>query len=179
MHGKHASSFNENITKIRDLIEHENLHPGQRLPSERELAETLAISRASVREALRALSFLGIVETRRGGGTFIREQDRHRYIEIIAEFIVTKQTKAEDIVEMLRLLERLSISQIEWNEEMCEELSKCIDHDRLFRTTLISFLRNELFIRIWHELNRFYVGSTQEDLYTREERQQLWDLCKD
>lgn len=47
------------------------LAPGARLPAERELARTLEVSRASVREALAALQLQGLVETRKGAGTFV------------------------------------------------------------------------------------------------------------
>jgi DNA-binding FadR family transcriptional regulator len=47
------------------------LVPGERLPSERELARTLEVSRASVREALASLALQGVVETRHGAGTFV------------------------------------------------------------------------------------------------------------
>ena len=45
---------------------------GDRLPSERELSSRLNVGRSSVREALRALELVGLIETRRGEGTFIR-----------------------------------------------------------------------------------------------------------
>jgi GntR family transcriptional regulator, transcriptional repressor for pyruvate dehydrogenase complex len=48
--------------------------PGARLPSERELSDTLGISRASVREALRALESIGILYSKRGAGHFVAEQ---------------------------------------------------------------------------------------------------------
>lgn len=178
MHGKYASSFHENISKIRSLIVQASLAPGDRLPSERELAETLAISRASVREALRALSFLGIVETRHGGGTFLCEQDRHRYIEILSEFIVTKQTKASDIVDMLRLLERLAFSEVEPTPERIQLLEANLANDREFRQQLMLGLDNELFIRIWSEVNRFYDGTDAGELYTIEERTQLLEMWR-
>ncbi|TCI27843.1 FadR family transcriptional regulator [Exiguobacterium sp. SH3S2] len=178
MHGKYASSFHENISKIRSLIVQASLAPGDRLPSERELAETLSISRASVREALRALSFLGIVETRHGGGTFLCEQDRHRYIEILSEFIVTKQTKASDIVDVLRLLERLAFSEVEPTPERVKLLEVNLANDREFRQQLILGLGNELFIRIWSEVNRFYDGTDAGELYTIEERTQLLEMWR-
>ncbi|WP_214885293.1 MULTISPECIES: GntR family transcriptional regulator [unclassified Exiguobacterium] len=178
MHEKYASSFHENISKIRMLIVQSSLVPGDRLPSERELAETLSISRASVREALRALSFLGIVETRRGGGTFLCEQDRHRYIEILSEFIVTKQTKESDIIEMLRLLERMAFSEVEPTMERLTQLEAVIDNDRLFRQQIIFQLKNELFIRIWSELNRFFDGLDAGDLYTLEERKRFLEMWR-
>src|SRR5690606_7409542 len=49
------------------------LSPGDRLPSERDLADQLQVSRASLREALRALEIAGIVAAKQGGGTYIRE----------------------------------------------------------------------------------------------------------
>ena len=50
------------------------LAPGERLPSERELARALEVSRASVREALAALQLRGVVETRPGAGTFVTSE---------------------------------------------------------------------------------------------------------
>jgi DNA-binding FadR family transcriptional regulator len=47
------------------------LRPGERLPSERDLASTLEVSRASVREAIASLQVEGVVETRKGAGTFV------------------------------------------------------------------------------------------------------------
>ena len=47
------------------------LKPGERLPPERELAEMLQVSRSRVREALRALSLIGLVSIKPGGGTYV------------------------------------------------------------------------------------------------------------
>ena len=47
------------------------LAPGERLPSERDLARTFEVSRASVREAIASLQLQGVVETRKGAGTFV------------------------------------------------------------------------------------------------------------
>jgi DNA-binding FadR family transcriptional regulator len=48
-----------------------SLAPGERLPSERDLARTFEVSRASVREAIASLQVQGVVETRKGAGTFV------------------------------------------------------------------------------------------------------------
>src|SRR5215475_15489296 len=61
------------VGRIVELIRTGNLRPGDRLPPERELVEIFAISRPSLREAMRALSTLGIVESRHGGGTFVTD----------------------------------------------------------------------------------------------------------
>ena len=58
---------------VRRLIETGELHPGDRLPPERELARTLGVSRPTVRSGLKALGAMGVVHSRRGAGTFIAD----------------------------------------------------------------------------------------------------------
>ena len=60
------------ISKIKELIDGGHFKYGEKLPSERILAKLLGISLPSLREALRALSILGIVEMRPGSGTYLR-----------------------------------------------------------------------------------------------------------
>jgi GntR family uxuAB operon transcriptional repressor len=60
--------------KIQELIEADKIQPGERLPSERDLAAKLSVSRTSLREALIALELGGIVEVRGGSGVYVSEQ---------------------------------------------------------------------------------------------------------
>ena len=59
------------IEQVRDLITSGQLRSGDRLPAERELAQALSVSRSAVREAIRAMESLGLVEVRAGEGTFV------------------------------------------------------------------------------------------------------------
>lgn len=59
------------VRAVRRMISEGALRPGDRLPVEKELAHELQVSRGSLREGIRALAALGIVETRQGAGTFI------------------------------------------------------------------------------------------------------------
>jgi GntR family transcriptional repressor for pyruvate dehydrogenase complex len=61
------------VSHIRRLIERRQLTPGSRLPAERELAVHIGVSRPSVRAGLRALAAMGVVQSRHGAGTFIRD----------------------------------------------------------------------------------------------------------
>lgn len=63
--------YEDIVRQIQDLIADEHLQPGDRLPGERELADVLSVSRQSVREALRVLDYIGVVEVRPGEGTFV------------------------------------------------------------------------------------------------------------
>ena len=62
--------------QIRRLIRDGLLKPGDMLPPERELAETFQVSRSSLRDAIRALELMGMVEARQGEGTVVRRTFR-------------------------------------------------------------------------------------------------------
>ena len=75
------------------------LLPGDKIPSERELSERLDVGRSSVREALRALELLGLIETRRGEGTFIKDFQEHRLVELLGTFFLQNEKVNEDLAE--------------------------------------------------------------------------------
>lgn len=70
---EHASTRDRVVEHVRRLIEKGGLSPGDRLPSERDLALELGVSRPSVRSGIEALESMGVVVSRRGAGTFIAD----------------------------------------------------------------------------------------------------------
>ncbi|WP_312384320.1 FadR/GntR family transcriptional regulator [Atlantibacter subterraneus] len=70
---KRTDVFQTIIQHLSDLLDSQQIQPGERLPSERELAEMLNVSRTSVRQALKVLESTGRIETRVGSGTFLCE----------------------------------------------------------------------------------------------------------
>ncbi|MDQ7864958.1 GntR family transcriptional regulator [Peribacillus frigoritolerans] len=72
------------------MIEADSLLPGDKIPSERELSDRFNVGRSSVREALRALELLGLIETRRGEGTFIRDFQEHKLVELLGTFFFAR-----------------------------------------------------------------------------------------
>lgn len=62
----------EIVEQIKTLITDGELKPGEKIPSERELASLLGVSRPSVREAIMVLETMGLLESRQGGGTYVR-----------------------------------------------------------------------------------------------------------
>jgi len=68
-----GNAFEETVERLLSIVKLGLVHPGERLPSERELAGRLEVSRMTLREAIRSLADAGYVESRRGrhGGTFV------------------------------------------------------------------------------------------------------------
>lgn len=62
----------EIVEQIKSLVTGGQLKPGDRIPSEREMASLLGVSRPSVREAIMILETMGLLESRQGGGTYVR-----------------------------------------------------------------------------------------------------------
>jgi len=70
-----ASSVDQIVGQITEILRSNGFGVGEQLPSERQLAERFGVSRPTVREALRTLSAVGVLEVRRGVGTFVRTID--------------------------------------------------------------------------------------------------------
>ncbi|WP_435738511.1 FadR/GntR family transcriptional regulator [Cellulosimicrobium sp. PMB13] len=74
------SRTDEVVDGIKRMILDGTLGPGDRLPVEKDLAESLGVSRGSLREGVRALSILGVVDTRQGDGTYVTSLDPQRLL---------------------------------------------------------------------------------------------------
>lgn len=68
------------VDDFLERLARRELQPGERLPTERDLAATFDVGRNSIREAIRELEFLGVVESRHGDGTYVTEVDTNRLI---------------------------------------------------------------------------------------------------
>jgi GntR family transcriptional repressor for pyruvate dehydrogenase complex len=94
------------LGQIITLLSEGKLQPGDKLPTERELAALLGIGRPSVREALSALGLLGIIEQRQGRGTFLVDRiDRLPVEPYLYQLMLTKERIFDDLLEVRELLE--------------------------------------------------------------------------
>ena len=96
--------YQDIVSQIEALLDRGELHPGDQLPPERALAEQFQVSRASVREALRSLELLGVVETRAGGGTFVRRTVPEDLARPLSNLIARGHTLT-DVIEVRGLIE--------------------------------------------------------------------------
>jgi GntR family transcriptional repressor for pyruvate dehydrogenase complex len=95
--------------QLRSLIEAGSLRAGEQLPSERELAEQLGVSRSTVREAVQFLGAMGLVEIRHGSGTFVRpEGDRAQLPSEWLRWTQRHQGQVHELLEVRRGLEAVA-----------------------------------------------------------------------
>lgn len=87
------------IGRLRDLLELGQYAPGEKLPSERVLREDLGVGRSTVREALRALEALGLIELQQGRGAFVRGDGSDGASPPFADWPRSYACKIEDILD--------------------------------------------------------------------------------
>ncbi|HEY8869827.1 MAG TPA: FadR/GntR family transcriptional regulator [Candidatus Limnocylindrales bacterium] len=91
--------------KILDYLLAGNVSPGERLPPERRLAEILGVGRGIVREALKSLTLLGVIEVRPGDGTYLKRTDSGLLPEAIEWGLLLGTPRILDLIEARRHLE--------------------------------------------------------------------------
>src|SRR5918993_2103991 len=96
----------EAIEKIKGMIVSGALRPGDRLPKESELASELGLSRNSLREAVRALSLIRILDVRQGDGTYVTSLEPHLLLDALS-FVVDfhRDDTVLQFLEVRRILE--------------------------------------------------------------------------
>lgn len=110
------------LEEINKIIEDQNIGIGEKIPSERYLKERLNVSRQSVREALRALEFLGIIYVKRGEGTYLADIDSHQLFELIAKYLVRSDKQRRELIEFQKMME-------DYVEEKTDEKSTVMSYD--------------------------------------------------
>ncbi|MCU5066397.1 FadR/GntR family transcriptional regulator [Bacillus pacificus] len=168
MTSSNTKVYLEIVKKIRSIMEEDGLIAGDRLPSERELSSRLNVGRSSVREALRALELVGLIETRRGEGTFIRNFYDNGLVQLIAPFLLQDEKTIRDLLQTKRLLEKDMIRIVcnlpkETFSKVLSKLHQVLEgnensvpmlHQTFFKT-LIEQVDNYLLYRIWMIVNDY------------------------
>ena len=96
------------IEQIKELLVKGELKRGDRLPPERQLADMLGVSRPSLREALRALEYAGMLETRVGEGIFVADGDSIMMNNLLMLHLI-KQYALEEMIEVRKVLETSNV----------------------------------------------------------------------
>jgi len=169
---KRVRLYENAVEQIQSLILSKKYEPGDRLPSERGLAEQFHISRHSLREALRILDVMGLIEIRVGDGIYVKEVDFLPYIESLNLSISSRlQVERDTFVKLWGARKILEMGMVDLAAKQVtepflkslwwsiEEMKKNLDHQDGFISAGIRFHRliaeiaqNEILILIWDML---------------------------
>lgn len=149
------------------LLEHllsRSVKPGQRLPSERQLTQALATSRSTVREAIKSLSLLGLLEVRQGSGTYVSKYssdflprviewgllleepnvvdliEAREYVEVVVAGLAAERRDERDLEDLRKLVDTMGAS--------LDDIDRYIDADAAFHLRLAETADNEVFKNI-------------------------------
>ncbi len=158
------------VEYVKEEILEGRLHPGDRLPSERELAEKLGTSRNSVREGLRVLDNIGIVSSQHGSGNYIAVNFNETMTEMLAFMYILKGIKEDQLTDFRRSIERealtLAVAKVtdQQKKELREHLEKLetvrtesarVRHDKAIHQILVTASGNDFLITNFMALNNF------------------------
>jgi GntR family transcriptional regulator, transcriptional repressor for pyruvate dehydrogenase complex len=167
----------EAVRQVKSLIDRGELQPGDKLPSERELVKRLSVSRASVREALRVLEALGLVEVQPGLGTFVSNHDMEELTGKWRTWLIEHKNEVVELLEVRQVIEpgiaALAVERITENEleELCQtlvvmeqgkmksDIEMVVQADIAFHDLLGKATRNNTLISLSEGVNRALLES--------------------
>jgi DNA-binding FadR family transcriptional regulator len=175
--------------RIIALIHERGLAPGEAMPTELQLMEVLGASRNSVREAIRALQALGIVEIRHGHGTFVGEASLTGLGTSLA-FRVRSAAGIRAIRELVEVRELLEVGliggvaeapvdalKLEALGELVSRMASDLGADRAFHALLYEDCGNELVLQLirmfwdtYHEVEQVLGEAAEEDVVANHRR---------
>lgn len=157
------------VSRIRDSITRGELKAGDQLPPERDLATQLGVSRMAVREGIKLLSALGLVEVRQGDGTFVR---RPTAGSILDPLVASHLLEAEQLMELIEVRTVLEVEMAglaarrataEDREAMTASLSRLeellaagldyLQADLDFHAAICDAARNGVLTRVYANIN--------------------------
>ncbi len=190
MERKKAKLSEQTSDRLYEMIVDEHRYmPGSKLPNENELSETLGVSRTTLREAISFLAAQGVLEIRRGKGTFVAESLPAEGLDLTALAGVRSRVRAKDLFEMRLIFEPATVAlacqrasdeelrQIEKKARRMEETAAAGGDwplaDQEFHWAIIKASHNEYMRRLYPIIN----SAVNEILQISQNRQQMQDIA--
>jgi len=163
--------------RIQDMILDGRLKNGDKLPPERVMSEQFRVSRNSVREAIRALEILGIVESRQGGGNFIVAGAGDCLFEPLSIMFKLRNGSFSDLLEIRRGLEieaaslaarRINPQQSAEMRELLEKFSNAADEqesialDKELHLLIAEISGNEILSAFLNSISRLFEQAVRD-----------------
>ena len=172
------------VDVITNALLNGDLKPGDRLPTETELAQRLGVGRNSVREAVKMLSSLGAVEIRRGSGTFVTQSMSPAVLTPLVLSLVVEQGSAREWVEMRIALDTAAVEMMlrhnpdadlrlleDANERLLAELNRAEhephqfrDLDLAFHEILLDLSGNRLLVKVGKAIYRLFFATIERSV---------------
>ena len=132
--------------QLRDQILHRTWPPGSKLPSEKELSQTMGVSRVSIREGIQQLVSLGIAETRHGKGTFVRGLDGQVQFNALIPQLVLEDIDILHVLEYRRIVEKgaAALAAERATDQDMAEMEAVYDQMVQVRDNIAEFARADL-----------------------------------
>jgi len=183
---KNKRIYQQIVEQIRELIADGTLSPGDKLMSERAMAEELNVSRASIREAFSVLEMLGLIESRPGEGTFIKEVKEEMVLEPLALILASDVDNIFELIETRKVLEvesaalaakRATEDDLENIKQVIDEMKEAINEGKLgdqadakFHFAVAKATHNQMFVRVMYTISDLLIQAIGES------RKQLFKL---
>lgn len=158
------------ISEIKSLIDLGQITPGSRLPSERVFARMLGVSRPSLREALKALSVLGIIVNKHGEGNFLSDDQNSWPNEPLSIFFSLKKGALVDIYEARKGMEmhavalaakRRTLEDLNEIKAALKQMRQAVDdrdqffiYDNAFHLAITAATKNEIIIDLMGKIHK-------------------------
>ncbi len=153
------------IKEFRNMLSNGELKCGDKLPSERKMTDMFHLSRTSVREALRSLEMMGIVEKKHGEGNYIVDNAENSMIDVLSIMLIMNKGTMDDFMEFRKWIELGAIKNvIEYSsDEEIQQLKTYLkdyeshqtvydrtQQDIAFHKAIVSLSKNPFFIYIFN-----------------------------
>jgi GntR family transcriptional repressor for pyruvate dehydrogenase complex len=134
------------VSRLLDLIQQRHLGPGDRLPAERELAATMGVSRSSLREALRALTVLGVTDMRHGTGTYVSSLEPELLVRHLSFVLSLSDQASDQLFEARKVVEpaMAALAAERIDDGTLDLLDACVDRARQAIGDAEAFMETDL-----------------------------------
>ena len=130
---KNMKVYEQVVDQIKEMVRIGQIKKGDKLPTERVMAEELQVSRTSIREAMRALEVVGLIESRQGAGNYIREEFDDVLLEPLSIVFMLQNGTNKDIFELREVLELSTIflSVMRISDEELKKLGELVAYKHM------------------------------------------------
>ena len=187
------------MVRLKEAIASGEYRPGDRLPTEQELAQSFGVGRSSIREALKVFQHLGVVESRAAKGTFLRDR-ANVSSEAITWALILGEDDLRDVLELRETIERVcfgrlseavarseaeALAVIDALQEQVDvmaaaaetrEVERIVEADYRFHGLVVDAGKNELFRAIYSSLHAFM---SEEIAATYRQMSELGEAARD